>query len=117
MFTIAILLSITYTAPAFTYRDIYAKSLREKGEPINSSVDLPSSGVELPNSLPSIYWSRSNARNAILSSRYRCLVLHATGGDKEGGSGKKGYRFGDITKSLIGGSVEKVRDGIVLRLL
>ena len=35
------------------------------------------------------------------------MVLQATGGDK-GDESKKGYRFGDITKSLIGGRVEKI---------
>ena len=47
---------------------------------------------------------------------YCCFVLRANsndkGGDSGGGSSKKGYRFGDLTKSLLGGSVEKVRYSI-----
>ena len=78
-----------------TYRD-----LSESASPIYSSVDF------LPHSSPSslLFWS--------FTGRYPSLVLHASsdkGSGDGGGGNKKGYRFGDITKSLIGGSVEKVR--------
>jgi len=49
-----------------------------------------------------------------LPRRSCCFVLLRAnsndkgGGDSGGGSSKKGYRFGDLTKSLLGGSVEKI---------
>ena len=73
---------------AFTYRELTSRTLREATSFGDSSVDFPSG--EQPRC-------------------YRCLVLQATtGGDGKGDGGKKPYRFGDITKSLIGGRVEKV---------
>ena len=85
---------------AFTYRDISLKASRDSG---SSVVEFPSG--ELPHSLPQIFWSRRSPGQIPIFRRYRCLK--ATGGDKGDGS-KKGYRFGDITKSLIGGRVEKI---------
>lgn len=99
---ISLLLSALVVS-AFTYRDISARAFRENSP---CGVDFPPE--DLPDSLPSLFWSKNN-RN--IFRRYSCLVLQATGGEKgsEGSSGgKKGYRFGDITKSLIGGSVEKI---------
>ncbi|KAL9182437.1 hypothetical protein ACHAXT_013089 [Thalassiosira profunda] len=91
---------------AFTYRELRSRTLREATSFGESSVDFPSG--ELPRSLPSLFWSRNNARG-IFRGGYRCLVLQATtGGDGKGGDGKKGYRFGDLTKSLIGGRIEKI---------
>ena len=77
-------------AAAFNYRELTSRTLREA-----TSFDFPSG--ELPRSL------------GIFRGGYRCLVLQATtGGDGKGDGGKKPYRFGDITKSLIGGRVEKI---------
>ena len=102
---VIIVLHHAHATSAFTYRDISLKRYRDSG----SSVEFPSG--ELPHSIPKLFWSKSP--RTIFNRRYRCLVLQATSGDKgdngSGGGGKKGYRFGDITKSLIGGSVEKVR--------
>lgn len=82
----------THVITAFTHHDISAKAFREKSSHIESSVEFLSK--ELPR--------RS----------YCCFVLRANsndkGGDSGGGSSKKGYRFGDLTKSLLGGSVEKI---------
>lgn len=103
---------------AFTYRDLSAKACRERNaaSPADSAVEFPSE--DPPPSLPSVLWSpRRNARGIFFGRRYRCLVLRAGvagGGDGAGAGKKKGYKFGDFTKSLIGGSVEKVRDVHVL---
>ena len=104
---ILLLLNINTTfISAFSYRDITAKKYQE--HIINSAIDYPSNDEDhlLP-SLPSLFF---DARRSILNRRYCCLVLRATShdGDK-GGRKQKGYRFGDITKSLIGGRVEKVK--------
>ena len=90
-------------AAAFTYRELTSRTLREATSFGDSSVDLPSG--EPPRSLPSLFWSRNNARG-IFRGGYRCLVLQAT----TGGDGEKRvtYRFGDLTKSLIGGKVQKI---------
>lgn len=50
-------------------------------------------------------------RGICIQWRCRLLILQATSNNENSsdGSGKKrGYKFGDITKSLIGGSVEKI---------
>ena len=49
-------------------------------------------------------------RGISIQWRYSLLILQATSNENSNdGSGKKGgYKFGDITKSLIGGSVEKI---------
>lgn len=108
-----ILLTIAYcpATSAFTYRDISEKACREKTP--HTTVTHASGEDDVSLSLPSLFWTKSSGN--ILRRRYCCLVLQATSGrssdsDKgKDGGGKKGYRFGDITKSLIGGSVEKVR--------
>ncbi|KAL7534303.1 hypothetical protein ACHAXR_005778 [Thalassiosira sp. AJA248-18] len=106
---LSLLLSILLCAHsilAFSYRDISAKAYREKIS--DSSVEFPSDEL-VPHS-PSLLWSKKNVRY-IFNRRYCCLVLQATSGDNKAGGdsgGKKGYRFGDLTKSLIGGSVEKI---------
>mmetsp|Transcript_33692 Transcript_33692/g.70834 ORF Transcript_33692/g.70834 Transcript_33692/m.70834 type:complete len:389 (-) Transcript_33692:48-1214(-) len=120
LLTIVLLLGALHThiiAPnisivsAFTYRDISIKACRE-----NSSVEFPPSSSLLGSDdlnnlpLPSLLWS-SSRRSTIFNRRFCCLVLRASGSDdntKGGGGKKKGYRFGDLTKSLIGGSVEKI---------
>ncbi len=84
---------------AFTCRDVSGRA------------SLIHSSVDVPYSFRSLFWSNNRAR---CNGRYSCPVeLHASSdkgrGDGAGGVGKKGYRFGDLTKSLIGGSVEKVR--------
>ncbi|KAL7537387.1 hypothetical protein ACHAWF_005745 [Thalassiosira exigua] len=92
------------SAGAFTYRDASAKasSRSELTPPTDSSVDFPSDEPPHP-SLPSLLWSK---HTKFKHKRYCCLVLSA--GKRGDDGGKKGYRFGDITKSLIGGSVEKI---------
>ncbi|KAL3772546.1 hypothetical protein ACHAWU_006744 [Discostella pseudostelligera] len=107
-----ILLTIAYcpATSAFTYRDISEKACREKTP--HTTVTHASGEDDVSLSLPSLFWTKSSGN--ILRRRYCCLVLQATSGrssdsDKgKDGGGKKGYRFGDITKSLIGGSVEKI---------
>mmetsp|Transcript_6472 Transcript_6472/g.11483 ORF Transcript_6472/g.11483 Transcript_6472/m.11483 type:complete len:367 (+) Transcript_6472:128-1228(+) len=103
------LLLNTDNVTAFTYRDASQKASSWR-ENISSSVEFPSE--ELPQSLPSLHWSKRGNIRIRLRNRYCCLVLRASdnkkGGGDGGGSSKKGYRFGDITKSLIGGSVEKI---------
>ena len=84
---------------AFSYRDITAKK-RYQEHIINSAIDFPSNDED---HLPSLLF---DARRSIFNRRYCCLVLRASSGD--GDKKHKGYRFGDITKSLIGGRVEKV---------
>ena len=104
---ILLLLNINTTfISAFSYRDITAKKYQE--HIINSAIDFPSNHGEdhLLSSLPSLFF---DARRSIFNRRYCCLVLRASSDDGDkGGRKQKGYRFGDITKSLIGGSVEKV---------
>ena len=103
---ILLLLNINTTfISAFSYRDITAKKYQE--HIINSAIDYPSNDEDhLLSSLPSLFF---DARRNILNRRYCCLVLRASSDDGDkGGRKQKGYRFGDITKSLIGGSVEKV---------
>ena len=107
LFTIIILLLLNNVA-AFSYRDITAKKYQE--HIINSAIDYPSNHDEdhLPSLLPSLFF---DARRSIFNRRYCCLVLRASSDDGDKGGRKQkgsGYRFGDITKSLIGGSVEKV---------
>lgn len=103
---------------AFTYRDISEKASREKSP--YTTLTHASGDDDVPLSLPTLLWSKRSSRSgsSILNRRYCCLVLQASsssGGSnnsdkgKNDGGGKKGYRFGDITKSLIGGSVERVR--------
>ena len=89
---------------AFTCRDVSGRAAL-----IHSSVDVTHSSQ-------SLFWSNNRERcNNIFTGRYTCsVVLNANSdkgiGDGGGGGGKKkGYRFGDLTKSLIGGSVEKAR--------
>ncbi len=109
-----LVLAIVYghTISAFTYLDISEKA-REKST--YTTLTHVSVDDDVPLSLPTLLSSQS--RN--LSRRYCCLVLQANGrSDKEKDSdGKKGYRFGDITQSLIGGSVERVRDVYEMILL
>lgn len=50
-------------------------------------------------------------RGIFIQWRCRLLILQATSNNENSNDGsgkKKGYKFGDITKSLIGGSVEKI---------
>ena len=103
LFTIIILLLNINTISAFSYRDITAKK-RYQEHIINSAIDFPSNDEDhlLP-SLPSLLF---DARRSIFNRRYCCLILRSSSGD--GDKKQKGYRFGDITKSLIGGRVEKV---------
>ena len=105
---ILLLLNINTTfISAFSYRDITAKKYQE--HIINSAIEFPSNHDEdhLPSSLPSLFF---DVRRSIFNRRYCCLVLRASSDDGDkGGRKQKGYRFGDITKSLIGGRVEKVK--------
>jgi len=99
---------------AFTYRDASVKASRDvaSSSPVKSSVEFLSE--EPPaNSLPILL--RSKNIKHVFIRRYCRIVLHANSGnssdgssDKGGSGGRKGYRFGDLTKSLIGGSVEKI---------
>lgn len=68
--------------------------------------------IPFPPHTPSIFWSKKDARG-IFQWKCRLLVLQATSNNKtsniDDSSGKKKtYKFGDFTKSLIGGSVEKM---------
>lgn len=107
---IPLLLLIIADCPAtsaFTYRDISEKASPKKAP--HKSVTFGPSDDGSPISLPTIF--RTKSGGSILRRRYSCLVLQARGSDEgKGGGEKKGYRFGDLTKSLIGGSVEKVSD-------
>ena len=111
--TIILLINNINTSSAFSYRDITAKKYQE--HIINSAIDYPSNHDEdhLPSSLPSLFF---DARRSILNRRYCCLVLRASSDDGDKGGRRQkgsGYRFGDITKSLIGGSVEKVHSCVL----
>jgi len=92
----------------FTYLEL---STRERSAtPSHTRIqDLSSAHHSFPLHLPSIYWSKNS--RGIFKWRRRTLILQATS-DKNNNTNdsgkKKGYRFGDLTKSLIGGSVEKI---------
>ena len=91
----------------FTYLDLSTKE--RSASPSHTRIqDLSSEHHSFPPRLPSIYWSK-NSRN-IFKWRSRLLILQATSdSNNNNDSGrKKGYRFGDFTKSIIGGSVERI---------
>ena len=102
-----LLLSIIITPTiisAFTYRDITAKANQK--HLIISEIDFPTElEVDVSSTLLPVKTLYYDARNRLSGRRYRCLVLRASSGSDEE---KKGYQFGDITKSLIGRRVEKV---------
>ena len=102
-----LLLSIIITPTiilAFTYRDITAKANQK--HLIISEIDFPTElEVDVSSTLLPAKTLYYDARNRLSGRRYRCLVLRASSGSDEE---KKGYQFGDITKSLIGRRVEKV---------
>ena len=104
-----LVLTIVYghTVSTFTYRDISEKA-REKST--YTTLTHASVDDDVPLSLPTLFSPKSSRRN--LSRRYCCLVLQANSrGDKENDAdGKKGYQFGDFTRSIIGGSIERVRN-------
>ena len=104
---LVLLLSIIITPTiilAFTYRDITAKANQK--HLIISEIDFPTElEVDVSSTLLPAKTLYYDARNRLSGRRYRCLVLRASSGSDEE---KKGYRFGDITKSLIGKRVEKV---------
>lgn len=104
---LALVLAI-HVVSGFTYLDL---STRERSAtPSHTRIqDLSSEHHSYPLHLPSIYWSKHS--RGIFKWRRRLLILQATS-DKNSSNydngKKKGYRFGDLTKSLIGGSVEKI---------
>lgn len=100
------------TISAFTYHhDISEKAFFRKKSAYttltNAFVDDDAT-LSLPTT---VFWSKKSSVD--LGRRCCSLVLQASinsMGDKgNDGDDKTGYRFGDITKSLIGGRVEKVR--------
>ena len=65
--------------------------------------------LDFPPRIPSISFSKDPS--GIFQWRCRLLISQATSGysnNNDDSRKKKGYRFGDLTKSLIGGSVEKI---------
>jgi len=104
---LALLLAIHYYfVSGFTYLDL---SKRERSA-YTRIQDLTSEQQSYPPHLPSIYWSKNS--RGIFKWRCRLLILQATNSNNTNNNNdsgkKKGYRFGDLTKSLIGGSVEKL---------
>ncbi|KAK1745833.1 hypothetical protein QTG54_003757 [Skeletonema marinoi] len=104
---LALLLAIHYYfVSGFTYLDL-SKKERSAYTRIQ---DLTSEQQSYPPHLPSIYWSKNS--RGIFKWRCRLLILQATNSSNSNNNNdsgkKKGYRFGDLTKSLIGGSVEKL---------
>jgi len=102
------LLLANHFVSGFTYLDL---SKRERTlSPSHTRIqDLTSEQQSYPPHLPSIYWSKNS--KGIFKWRCRLLILQATNSSNNNNNDsgkKKGYRFGDLTKSLIGGSVEKL---------
>mmetsp|Transcript_23670 Transcript_23670/g.40347 ORF Transcript_23670/g.40347 Transcript_23670/m.40347 type:complete len:367 (+) Transcript_23670:72-1172(+) len=95
-----------YFVSGFTYLDL---SKRERSA-YTRIQDLTSEQQSYSPHLPSIYWSKNS--KGIFKWRCRLLILQATNSSNNNNNNdsgkKKGYRFGDLTKSLIGGSVEKI---------
>lgn len=101
------LVLVTGVVWGFTYLDLSTRE-RSATPSHNRIQDLSSEHHSFPLHLPSIYWSKHSI--GIFKWRRRLLILQATS-DKNNANDsgkKKGYRFGDLTKSLIGGSVEKI---------
>jgi len=102
---LALLLAIHYYfVSGFTYLDL---SKRERSA-YTRIQDLTSEQHSYSPHLPSIYWSKNS--KGIFKWRCRLLILQATNSNNSNNDNgkKKGYRFGNLTKSLIGGSVEKL---------
>jgi len=105
---LALLLAIHVVA-GFTYLDLSSKE--RSASPSHTLIqDISSEHHLFPPRLPSIYWSKNS--RSIFKWRSRLLILQATSDNSSSNNNdsgkKKGYRFGDLTKSLIGGSVEKI---------
>ena len=105
---LALLLAVRGLVSGFTYLDLSTKE--RSASPSHTRIqDLSSKHHAFPPRLPSIYWSKNS--RSIFKWRSRLLILQATSdnnnNDSDSGK-KKGYRFGDLTKSIIGGSVEKI---------
>jgi hypothetical protein len=94
----------------FTYHDLIA---RERSSSLSHTrIDQSAKEPSFPPP-PSLFWSKGAKRGFFIQWRCRLLILQATSNNENSndGSGKRtsgGYKFGDITKSLIGGSVEKI---------
>jgi hypothetical protein len=108
MRVIILMLLALHSISGFTYLDLITR--QRSASPTKTRIkDLSSDEPLLPQT-PSVYWSK-DAR-AMFQWRCRLVILQATSGSNNRNSDdsgkKKGYRFGDLTKSLIGGSVEKI---------
>ena len=108
-FLVLFLLLALPSASSFTYLDLTTRTRESSPSSSHTHVELSSLKRLIPPRTPSIYWSR-DSKLFIFKWRCRLLILQASSdSNNSNNSGKKkGYRFGDLTKSLIGGSVEKI---------